>query len=293
MFNLNVGQRQPKPNIIIKYSDKYISTVDMSRHFHNSIKKIKEMSFINEGIFIKNFSQSIKSKIDFNTICKFTQDDIISYNIVKNKKRRSKPDSSYGVTVYIYFTNKKHIEKFTQYHDRFVIDLKKGANVNTFTKEKPYSFIFKMSKDNEAFYVKSKEEKDFLELEGYDYKTITYIETEGKFFEIVKEIKPEDFKTIDTLTNKIKIFKTQRSAKLNNKPFYQVQMNGISGKNYSTMDFEKSDAGFFKVYGDIDGYVLVENVKSILEGDKRVITFIKKTEKDTIQRITSLINLTD
>lgn len=293
MFNINVGQRQPKPAIIINYSDKYISTGDMVTHFKKSIKEIEKLSFIDESIFIRNFSQSIKSKIEFNTVIKFNKNYIASYNIVKNKKRRSKSNSSYGVTVYLYFTEASKIEKFTQYYDRFVINFKKGAVLDVFTKDKPFSFIFKMSKNNEEFYVKTKAEKDFLELDGYTYKTITYIESDGKYFEIVKEIKHNEFKVIDTLTNKIKIFKTQKAAKANNKPFYQIEIDGISGKNYFTMDFENSSNGFFKVYGDVEGYVLVETVVSILNGEKRMITFIKKTDKETIKRISNTIPITD
>lgn len=301
MFILKEGQYRPKPTIVIKYSSKLITTGDMMDHFKRAIYKVQREYEFNEKSFKsffgeKNLDKTFQNEISFNSNKTFNNNDyVINYNITRHKRNRNLnlKNGKYGVIVYIYITEKNKVNKVRQNSTNFVLEFKTGAVVNLFNKENPAPFIFKMKKGKESFYVKTIQEKKFLENDGFSSDNVLYVEANGKYFEVVREIKNEEFKVIDTLSDKIKIFKTQKEAKLSGREFFPVEMNGISGKNYFTKDFTKEETGFFKIYGEVEGYVLVEKVVSILEGAKTVITFIKKNDKVVIEKIKSLMPVID
>lgn len=301
MFILKEGQYRPKPTIVIKYGSTFITTGDMIAHFKRTIYKVQRENEFNEKSFKsffceKNLDKTFQNEIIFNSNKTFNNNDYtINYNITRHKRNRNinMKNGKYGVIVYIYLTEKNKVNKVRQNSTNFVLEFKTNAIVDSFSNESPAPFIFKMKKGKESFYVKTIKEKKFLENDGFSAENVLYIESNGKYFEVVREIKNEEFKVIDTLANKIKVFKTQKAAKLSGNEFFAFEMNGISGKNYFTKDFSKEDTGFFKIYGEFEGYVLVEQVVSIIEGTKKIITFIKQTDKGVIEKIKSLMPVID
>lgn len=308
MFNLKEGQHRPVHAFRIEMKDHSNSISEMKKSFFQVKEAIKALKIKNfetvSDILSKRKIYGKEKKVPFNIYwnsskSNFNEDEIFVYNIVKNTRRTHGQNSTlkinekYGLVVYVYLLNKKSVKVFKQLNDNFVVEMKTDALIESSTVQKPSNLIFEVKKDDESFFVKTKAEVSYLEQKGYSYKAINFIELNGRFFEIVGEIDSKKIKNVDIHSDKIKGYKTQKSAKLDGRAFFEATMEGISSKNYFTVDFNNAEPGFYKVYGEIEGYVLVESISTILNGKKSVLNFIKKNEKSKIELIQKSMKIID
>jgi len=310
MFILAEVQIRPKHDfsiVIKKGSHDFASINQRVRVFQHYLQnqlnglnfdKVKE--FAKHQFMAKNrYEKSMDYVINQNSINqKWDSNSSIFVNFVKHKRKKVVKDNKLvnnekeGIIAYFYFINKNLIETASQNNNNFTVKFKKNAVIShTPTFSKPENVIFEVSNGKESFFVQTNKEAEHLKDKGYKVTPVKYVESNGVLFEIVRAIKSVDIRKVDLYENKIKIYKTQKNAALDGRPVFAITMNGISGKNYFTKDFNTVNEGFYKVYGEVEGYVLVETVVSILNGKQRIVTFIKKNDKETIDKITSKIKV--
>lgn len=308
MFNLKEGQNRPVHAFRIEMKDHAHSISAMKNAFlqvKENINALKNKNFetvsdILSKRKLERKEKSIPFKLYWNSAkSNFADNEIFVYNIVKNTRKSHGQESTfkindkYGLVVYVYLLDKNSVKSLTQFSENFVVELKTNAVIERATVQKPSNLIFEVKKDKETFFVKTKAEASYLEQKGYSSKSINFIEVNGRFFEIVAEIDSKQIKNVDIHSDKIKGYKTQKSAKLDGRAFFESTMEGISSKNYFTVDFSNAEPGFYKVYGEIEGYVLVESISTILNGKQSVLTFIKKNEKSKIELIKKSMTVID
>ena len=310
MFILAEGQIRPKHDfsiVVKKGNHNFASLQDTVKFFQHYLQnnlnglnfdKIKDLAkqhFMSKNRYAKNVDYVINQN---SFIQKWDSNYSIFVNFVKHKRKKVVKDNKIvnnekeGIIAYFYFINKNLIETASQYNNNFTVKFKKNAVIShTPTFSKPENVIFEVSNGKESFFVQTNKEAEHLKDKGYKVTPVKYVESNGVLFEIVRAIKSVDIRKVDLYENKIKIYKTQKNAALDGRPVFAITMNGISGKNYFTKDFNTVNEGFYKVYGEVEGYVLVETVVSILNGKQRIVTFIKKNDKETIDKITSKIKV--
>jgi len=310
MFILAEGQIRPKHDfsiVVKKGNHNFASLQDTVKFFQHYLQnnlnglnfdKIKDLAkqhFMSKNRYAKNVDYVINQN---SFIQKWDSNYSIFVNFVKHKRKKVVKDNKLvnnekeGIIAYFYFINKNLIETASQYNNNFTVKFKKNAVIShTPTFSKPENVIFEVSNGKESFFVQTNKEAEHLKDKGYKVTPVKYVESNGVLFEIVRAIKSVDIRKVDLYENKIKIYKTQKNAALDGRPVFAITMNGISGKNYFTKDFNTVNEGFYKVYGEVEGYVLVETVVSILNGKQRIVTFIKKNDKETIDKITSKIKV--
>lgn len=310
MFILAEGQIRPKHDfsiVVKKGNHNFASLQDTVKFFQHYLQnnlnglnfdKIKDLAkqhFMSKNRYAKNVDYVINQN---SFIQKWDSNYSIFVNFVKHKRKKVVKDNKLvnnekeGIIAYFYFINKNLIETASQYNNNFTVKFKKNAVIShTPTFSKPENVIFEVSNGKESFFVQTNKEAEHLKDKGYKVTPVKYVESNGVLFEIVRAIKSVDIRKVDLYENKIKIYKTQKNAALDGRPVFAMTMNGISGKNYFTKDFNTVNEGFYKVYGEVEGYVLVETVVSILNGKQRIVTFIKKNDKETIDKITSKIKV--
>lgn len=310
MFILAEGQIRPKHDfsiVVKKGNHNFASLQDTVKFFQHYLQnnlnglnfdKIKDLAkqhFMSKNRYAKNVDYVINQN---SFIQKWDSNYSIFVNFVKHKRKKIFKDNKLvnnekeGIIAYFYFINKNLIETASQYNNNFTVKFKKNAVIShTPTFSKPENVIFEVSNGKESFFVQTNKEAEHLKDKGYKVTPVKYVESNGVLFEIVRAIKSVDIRKVDLYENKIKIYKTQKNAALDGRPVFAITMNGISGKNYFTKDFNTVNEGFYKVYGEVEGYVLVETVVSILNGKQRIVTFIKKNDKETIDKITSKIKV--
>lgn len=310
MFILAEGQIRPKHDfsIVVKKGNHSFAslqdTVKLFQHYlqnnlnglnFDKIKDLAKQHFMSKNRYAKNVDYVINQN---SFIQKWDSNYSIFVNFVKHKRKKIFKDNKLvnnekeGIIAYFYFINKNLIETASQYNNNFTVKFKKNAVIShTPTFSKPENVIFEVSNGKESFFVQTNKEAEHLKDKGYKVTPVKYVESNGVLFEIVRAIKSVDIRKVDLYENKIKIYKTQKNAALDGRPVFAITMNGISGKNYFTKDFNTVNEGFYKVYGEVEGYVLVETVVSILNGKQRIVTFIKKNDKETIDKITSKIKV--
>lgn len=310
MFILAEGQIRPKHDfsIVMKKGIHNFATLTQSvRDFQYFLQNnINGLNFDKVKDFAKNqfiaktrYQKTFGYMINQNSLNqKWDSNSTIFVNIVKHKRKKVVQNyklvnnEKEGIIAYFYFIDKNLIETSSQNNTHFTVKFKKNAVIShTPTFSKPENVIFEVSKGKESFFVQTNKEAEHLKDKGYKVTPVKYIESNGVLFEIVRAIKSVDIRKVDLYENKIKIYKTQKNAALDGRPVFAITMNGISGKNYFTKDFNTVNEGFYKVYGEVEGYVLVETVVSILNGKQRIVTFIKKNDKETIDKITSKIKV--
>ncbi len=310
MFILAEGQIRPKHDfsiVVKKGNHNFASLQDTVKFFQHYLQnnlnglnfdKIKDLAkqhFMSKNRYAKNVDYVINQN---SFIQKWDSNYSIFVNFVKHKRKKVVKDNKLvnnekeGIIAYFYFINKNLIETASQNNNNFTVKFKKNAVIShTPTFSKPENVIFEVSNGKESFFVQTNKEAEHLKDKGYKVTPVKYVESNGVLFEIVRAIKSVDIRKVDLYENKIKIYKTQKNAALDGRPVFAITMNGISGKNYFTKDFNTVNEGFYKVYGEVEGYVLVETVVSILNGKQRIVTFIKKNDKETIDKITSKIKV--
>jgi hypothetical protein len=310
MFILAEGQIRPKHDfsiVIKKGSHDFASINQRVRAFQHYLQnQLNGLNFDTVKEFAKyqfvaknRYEKSMDYVINQNSINqKWDSNYSIFVNFVKHKRKKVVKDNKLvnnekeGIIAYFYFINKNLIETASQNNNNFTVKFKKNAIIShTPTFSKPENVIFEVSNGKESFFVQTNKEAEHLRDKGYKVTPVKYVESNGVIFEIVRAIKSVDIRKVDLYENKIKIYKTQKNAALDGRPVFAITMNGISGKNYFTKDFNTVNEGFYKVYGEVEGYVLVETVVSILNGKQRIVTFIKKNDKETINKITSKIKV--
>lgn len=319
MFTLKDNQRRPAHSFRIENHNTNFSISSMIDEFNKIIKlaeMVPEKSFKTiSDVFQNPVANAKKMKVHFSQQSSsnfpkfsvtwnsaknlFDSNEIFMYNISKNTRKfkgqgdSKKTNEKYGVVIYVYILNRNDILKSLQYNEHFKLEFKKDFKIDTATVNKPSNLFFKMThKNGDFFYVASKEEADFVSKEGYIVEPVKVVEVNGRIFEIVKEIKSDEVKYFDAYADKIKGYTTQKSAKEDSRPFFEVKTIGRSTRDYFTFDFNTAESGFYKVYGDIEGYVLVESITTLLKGKESVITFIKNSEKDKISKILKVFTLT-
>lgn len=311
MFILEEGQIRPKHDfsLTIKKNTHHFDAIKHSiKSFAHYIQRdIKNLNFEKIKEFAKThfnaknkYDKSISYTIAQNSVNdKWSNDSVVLINIVKHKRKKVINENKKlvsndknGVIVYFYIISKSVIQDFTQHDEHFTLKFKKNAVVApTATFKKQENVIFEAVKGKEAFFVRTNKEAEHLKIKGYDVKPIKYIEANGAMFEVARVITQPEIRVVDLYENKIKVYKTQKNASQDGRNIFAITMNGISGKNYFTKDFENATEGFYKVYGEVEGYVLVETVVSILNGTQKIITFIKKNDKETIAKISSKLKV--
>jgi hypothetical protein len=228
---------------------------------------------------------------------KYTSSHCFAYNILRNtrktKGREYEINENYGLVIHVYLIDKNNIKSLQQFDNHFLISLTDNAIIETATINKPNNFLFEIKKENESFFVRTKAEASYLEGRGHSATAIKFIEVNGRFFEVLNEIDSNKIKFVDIHSDKVKGYKLQKNAKLDGRPFFEVTMEGFSSKTYFTVDFKNVGSGFYKVYGEIEGYVLVESISTILLGKQTLIFFIHKDEKDKIKLIQKSMTLID
>ncbi len=311
MFILAEGQIRPKHDfsLTIKKGNHHF---DVIRHSINSFKQQiqnngKNITFEKISEIAKNqfasksrYQANIDYKITQNSVnSKWANDSIVLVNIVKHKRKKVLNENKKfvsnekeGVIAYFYIISSSIIDTYKQQDSHFTLKFKKTAIIApTATFKKQENVIFEVIKGKEVFFVRTSKEAEYLKDKGYEVKPIKYIESNGVIFEVVRAITQPEIRVVDFYENKIKVYKTNKNAVQDGRSVFAITMNGISGKNYFTKDFENASEGFYKVYGEVEGYVLVETVVSILNGSQKIITFIKKNDKETIDKIASKLKV--